>query len=190
MKKKKLGPETLLYPLPAVLVGAMVDEKPNFMTAAWCGIAASKPPAVSVALRRARHTFAGVQAHGTFSINVPSADLAEKVDYCGIHSGRKRDKSHIFQIDYGILNTAPLVKECPVNLECKVIHTVDLKSHVLFIGQIVETYVSADCMTDGKPDPAKINPLIYATGSEQYHRLGAVIGSAFSMGKTLPKTQK
>ena len=56
MEKLKLGPQTLLYPMPAVLIGAMVDEKPNFMTAAWCGIAASKPPAISVALQKVRHT--------------------------------------------------------------------------------------------------------------------------------------
>ena len=52
MEKKKLGPQTLLFPMPAVLVGANVDEKPNFMTAAWCGIAASKPPAISVGLQK------------------------------------------------------------------------------------------------------------------------------------------
>jgi hypothetical protein len=52
MEKLKLGPQTLLYPMPAVLVGAMVGDKPNFMTAAWCGIAASKPPAISVALQK------------------------------------------------------------------------------------------------------------------------------------------
>ena len=49
MKQVKMGAQTLLYPMPAVLVGAMVNEKANFMTAAWCGIAASTPPAISVA---------------------------------------------------------------------------------------------------------------------------------------------
>jgi flavin reductase (DIM6/NTAB) family NADH-FMN oxidoreductase RutF len=181
--KKAIGPQTLLYPMPAVLVGALVNGKANFMTAAWCGIAASKPPAISVALQPARFTLKGISANSTFSINVPSADLVEKVDYCGIYSGHKIDKSQIFQVEYGKLNSAPLIQECPVNLECNVIHSVDLGSHVLFIGEIMETYIDTDCMTDEKADPAKIDPLIYVNGARQYQRLGDVVGKAWDIGK-------
>lgn len=183
MEKRKLGPQTLLFPMPAVLVGAMVDERPNFMTAAWCGIAASKPPAVSVGLQKVRHTLKGITKDNTFSINVPSAGLAKQVDYCGIYSGAKRDKSKLFNIFYGTLKTAPLIMECPVNLECRVIHRLDLKSHELVIGEIIDTHVSEDCLTEGKPDPQKIDPLVYTAGSMQYQRLGEVVGKAFSMGK-------
>lgn len=183
MKKVKLGPQTLLYPMPAVLVGTMVNEKPTFMTAAWSGIAASKPPAISVALQSVRFTLKGILANNTFSINIPSADLVEKVDYCGIYSGHKVDKSKIFKVDYGKLNTAPLIQECPVNLECRVIHSLDLGSHTLFIGEITETYVNEDCMTDEKADPVKIDPLIYTTGVMQYQRLGEVVGQAWEVGK-------
>ena len=183
MKTVKMGAQTLLYPLPAVLVGAMVNGKANFMTAAWCGIAASTPPAISVALRRARHTFEGVQASGTFSINIPSAAQARIVDYCGIYSGRRRDKSEIFKVEFGDLQAAPLIAECPVKHECKVIHTLDLNSHILFVGEIVQSYVNEDCLTDGKPDALKIDPLIYSTGNQQYNRLGEAVGRAFSIGK-------
>jgi flavin reductase (DIM6/NTAB) family NADH-FMN oxidoreductase RutF len=107
--KKAIGPQTLLYPMPAVLVGTQVQGKPNFMTAAWCGIAASTPPAISVAIRPARFTFEGISENNTFSINIPSADMAEKVDHCGIYSGHKVDKSQIFEVAYGKLNTAPLI---------------------------------------------------------------------------------
>ncbi len=183
MEKKKFGPQTLLYPMPAVLVGAMVNERPNFMTAAWCGIAASKPPAISVGLQTVRHTLKGIKEQDTFSINVPSAALAKQVDYCGIYSGERRDKAELFDIFFGELKTAPLIRECPVNLECRVIHCLDLKSHELVIGEIIETYVSEDCVTDGKPDPDKIDPLIYTTGVMHYQRLGEVVGKAFNMGK-------
>ena len=183
MEKTKLGAQTLLFPMPAVLVGARVNGTANFMTAAWCGIAASAPPAVTVGLREGRYTLAGIQATGTFSINVPSAEMAKAVDYCGIYSGHKQDKSGMFQVDYGVLQSAPLVGECPVNLECKLLHMLDLKSHRLIVGEIVETYVRSDCLTDGKPDAAKINPLIYVTGGQQYCRLGEIVGRAFSIGK-------
>ena len=183
MGKMKLGPQTLLFPMPAVLVGAQVAEKPNFMTAAWCAIAAFKPPAVAVALRKERYTLKGVEEKGTFSINVPSADLAKTVDYCGIYSGNNKDKSQLFEVFYGALETAPLIEECPVNLECKMIHALDLGSHTLFVGEIIETYLSEHCATDGKADPEKIDPLIYTPAAQSYNRLGEVIGRAFHMGK-------
>ena len=181
--KKAIGPQTLLYPMPAVLVGALVNGKPNFMTAAWCGIAASKPPAISVGLMPARFTLEGISANSTFSINIPSADLVEKVDYCGIYSGHKIDKSQIFKVDYGKLNTAPLIQECPVNLECQVIHSLDLGSHILFVGEIIETYIKEDCLTDEKADPTKIDPLIYTPITMQYQRLGEIVGRAWKVGK-------
>ena len=185
MKKVKLGPQTLLYPMPAVLVGAQVKGKPNFKTAAWCGIAASTPPAISVAVRPLRYTLTGITANNTFSINVPSADLVEKVDYCGIYSGHKVDKSQIFQVEYGRLKTAPLIQECPINLECRVIHALDLGSHTLFVGEIIETYVKQNCLTDDKADPAKIDPILYSTVARQYQRLGAVVGRAWEVGKKI-----
>lgn len=181
--KKAIGPQTLLYPMPAVLVGALVNGKPNFMTAAWCGIVASTPPAIAVAVRPERYTFKGISAQGVFSINIPSAQMVEKVDYCGIYSGRKFDKSQIFRVEFGRLNTAPLIQECPVNLECRVIHTLDLGSHILFIGEIIETYIDDDCLTDEKADPAKIDPLIYTTAVSQYRRLGEIVGKAWEVGK-------
>lgn len=183
MRKVKLGAQTLLYPMPAVLVGALVNGKPNFMTAAWCGIVASNPPTVSVALQPARFTQKGISANSTFSINVPSADLVEKVDYCGIYSGHKVDKSQIFEVAYGKLNTAPLIQECPVNLECQVIHSLELGSHILSIGKINETYVNEDCLTNGQVDPVKIDPLVYTTGTRRYHRLGEIVGRAWEVGQ-------
>ena len=183
MEKIKYGPQTLLYPMPAVLVGANINETPNFMTAAWCGIAAHKPPAVSVALRKDRYTLEGVRENETFSINVPSCDMVKKTDYCGVYSGKKNDKSQIFKVFYGDLKTAPLIQECPLNLECKVMHYLEVGSHTLIVGEIIETYLSEDCLTNGKADPAKIDPLIYIPGTVKYHRLGEDIASAFKVGK-------
>lgn len=183
MDKTMLGPQTLLYPMPAVLVGAVVDGKPNFMTAAWCGIACFKPPAIAVAINTSRHTLKGIRANGAFSINVPPAHLVEKVDFCGIFSGSKADKSELFRVFYGRMDAAPLVEECPVNLECRVLQSLSIGSHDLVVGEIVETHVTQSCLTDGKPDPAKIDPLIYSPAVQQYHRLGEVVAKAFHVGK-------
>lgn len=183
MDKTQLGPDPLLFPTPAVLVGAMVDGRANFMTAAWCGVACSKPPAISVSLRKQRHTFKGIMENRTFSINIPSADMAKITDYCGIYSGKKDDKSNLFDLYYGKLESAPLISNCPVNHECGLMHTLDLGAHVLMVGEIKQTHVSTHCLTDNKPDPVKIDPLVYSSGAMVYQRLGEVIGRAFSMGK-------
>jgi len=183
MEKTKLGPEPLILPMPALLVGANVNGKPNFMIASWCGIAAYKPPAITIAMNKARHTLKGVKENGTFSVNVLSCDIIKKADYCGIYSGRKRDKSQIFKTFYGGLKTAPLVEECPINLECKALHFLDMKTHILIVGEIIETYITKGCLTDGKIDPEKIDPPVYIRSTMKYHRLGEVLTFAFNVGR-------
>ena len=188
MNKIKLGAQTLMYPMPAFLIGADVSGKANFMTAAWSGIANSNPPMVTVALQHHRHTLKGIKANGTFSINVPSEAQVRETDYCGIVSGAKRDKTTDcgFTVFYGALKTAPLIAQCPVNLECKVVHMLNLGSHTLVVGQIEETHVSEECTTNGLPDVAKVKPVIYSPGAEKaYHGVGQKLGQAFSVGKDL-----
>jgi flavin reductase (DIM6/NTAB) family NADH-FMN oxidoreductase RutF len=186
MQKIAIGAQTLIFPMPAFLIGADVAGKANFMTAAWSGIACSSPPMVSVALQHHRHTLKGIKENGTFSLNVPSQDQVREIDYCGIVSGTKHDKTADcgFTVFYGLLKTAPLIEQCPLNLECKVVHILNLGSHALIVGQIEETHASEDCMTDGLPDANKLKPIIYSSGAEKrYHALGAPLAQAFSVGK-------
>jgi flavin reductase (DIM6/NTAB) family NADH-FMN oxidoreductase RutF len=184
MKKKKLGSTTLLFPMPVVLVGTVVEDKVNFMTAAWCGIANQKPAAISVAIRKSRLTLRGVQENGAFSINIPSAEQVKKTDFCGIYSGRKIDKSSLFEVFYGDLERVPLIMEAPLNLECKVLNTMSIGTHDLVVGEIVQTHVTDSVLKDGIPDPEKINPLIYCTGaSGGYYTLGSRVAQAFHVGK-------
>ncbi|MBR9979580.1 MAG: flavin reductase family protein [Desulfatitalea sp.] len=190
MKKIKLGAQTLLYPMPAFLIGANVAGKPNFMTAAWSGIANSKPPMVTVALQHHRHTLIGIKENGTFSINVPSEEQVKETDYCGIVSGAGKDKTADcgFTVFYGGLETAPLIEECPLNLECKVVHILDLGSHALVVGEVSETHVTEACTTAGQPDVTKVKPIIYSSGAEQrYYGIGKPLAQAFSVGKDLKK---
>jgi len=103
MKKVKLGPETLLYPTPAVLVGAIVEGKPNFMTAAWCGIASSQPPALSVAIRPQRYTYIGIVENNSFSINVPSATWFKMSIFAAFIPGRKKTNRNYSNAFTGLL---------------------------------------------------------------------------------------
>jgi flavin reductase (DIM6/NTAB) family NADH-FMN oxidoreductase RutF len=183
MAKTKMGFKTFISPLPALLIGTMVDDKPNFMTVGWAGIACSEPPMISVAIRHSRFTMQGIQQNRAFSVNVPSAGLVKEVDLCGSASGSKVNKVELcrFNIFYGALKTAPLIEQCPVNLECKVEHILNLGTHALVVGRIEETHVSHDCLTDGHPDVNKINPIIFSieAGNHYYH-----IGQEIKMEKS------
>jgi len=184
MKKIALGARRLLYPMPAVLVGANVNGKPNFLTIAWCGIVQSEPPMISVALRKDRYTLPGIKENGAFSVNIASTEMVVATDYCGITSGRDVDKSGVFETFYGDLKTAPMIEECPINMECKLAHTLDLGgTHELIIGEIVQSYAKEECLTDGEPDGKKIDPIIFTTGDLNYWKLGEPIGKAFRIGK-------
>jgi flavin reductase (DIM6/NTAB) family NADH-FMN oxidoreductase RutF len=187
MKKVLLNPQPLLCAPPVVLVGTMVNGKPNFMTVAWVGVANSNPPMVSVALRPTRYTLKGM-INKEFSVNIPSADIVKETDFCGMVSGAEVDKVEVckFQIFYGTLKNAPLIEQCPVNLACKVEHILELGTHRLIIGQVMETHISDSCLTEGKPDLKKIKPFLYGMGApSEYYTLGDSIGRGFSIGKDL-----
>ena len=185
LSKVKLNAQPLLYPTPAVIVGANVGAKANFMTAAWCGVACSDPPMMSVAIRPNRRTYQGVRENMTFSINIASTDIVRETDYCGIRPGSEVDKAKVcgFKVFYGKTGTAPLIDQCPVNLDCKVIHILDLGSHALIVGKVEEVHVSEDCLTDGKPDVDKIRPFAFVSG--HYRSMGEVVAKAFEAGQDL-----
>jgi flavin reductase (DIM6/NTAB) family NADH-FMN oxidoreductase RutF len=190
MSKILFGPQTWLYVEPTVLVGANVNGKSNFMAVAWAGIACGTPPMISVALRHTRYTLKGVRQNMTFSVNIPSTDMVRETDYCGIVSGEKANKVKDcnFKIFYGVLETAPLIEQCPVNLECEVVHILNLGSHSLVVGKIVQTHVSEDCLTNGQPDVNKIKPIIYLPRpSPGYSAVGNPVADPFSVGKELKK---
>lgn len=185
MKKVTLGPMPYMSVMPTLLVGANVNGKANYMTAAWATVACMAPPMVCVALNKVRHTVRGIEENKTFSLNVPTTRQVIETDYCGIASGANTDKSKIFTSFYGRLKTAPMAEECPVNIECRLFKSVDCGSHLLYIGEIAEIHADAGCVTDGKPDLAKIHPIIYAQAT--YYGAGQVAGKAFSDGKKYEK---
>jgi flavin reductase (DIM6/NTAB) family NADH-FMN oxidoreductase RutF len=187
MEKVTLGPMPFMSVMPTVLVGANVKGKPNYMTAAWATVACMSPPMVCVAINKGRYTLKGIRENRTFSLNIPSVKLVVETDHCGLVSGANEDKSQVFQSYYGKLKTAPLARECPVAIECTVFRSVDCGSHELYIGEVVEIHADASCITEGKLDTEKINPIIYAQFS--YFGVGKQVARAFSAGKEYRKKE-
>ncbi len=185
MTKQTFGPQPWLYPNPIVMIGTTINGKPNVATFAWSGVAGGQPPTVSVGVQRSRYTLEGILQNRSFSVNVPNEDIMAKADYCGIVSGRDRDKFADcgFTVSYGKTAGAPLIGECPVSLECEVMHLVDVGSHMLVVGKVVEAHVDESCLTEGLPDIEKVRPLIYSRGkSPKYNAVGKLVGTPFKAG--------
>ncbi|STB55457.1 flavin reductase family protein [Clostridium perfringens] len=142
MSKVKFNKLPLVYPIPSVLIGAIINDKPNFATIGNCGIISVNPAVIYISMEKNHYTNKGIRENQVFSINIPSADLVEKVDYCGLVSENNIDKSQIFKCFYESNDKIPLIEECPINMECKVTKIIEIYDMELFIGEIIETYVN------------------------------------------------
>jgi len=116
-------------------------------------------------------------------VNIPSVNMVAATDYCGTHSGKKVDKSKVFKVFFGELKNAPMISECPINVECRLVRTVKLLHGEVFIGEIVGVYIEGKYLTGNKPDMRKINPLIFEEGVGNYWKLGEHIGRIGKMEK-------
>ena len=181
--KTEIGPKNLLYPLPTVLVGATVDGKPNFITIAHVGILS--PGCVSLGVNKIHYSNHGIRSNETFSVNIPSTNLVKETDYCGLVTGKCEDKSSKFKVFYGKLETAPMIEECPVNMECKLVKTVDFPNHDIFMGEVVSTYYDESVLTDGKVDLTKLDPILFGMSDKGYYKIGKRIANAWDIGKEL-----
>jgi len=182
MNKRRMGSQHFLNPRPVVLVGTIVDEKPNFFTVSWIGSASARPPAIVVAIRSERYSLKGIQQHQTFSVNFPTVDMAGVANYCGSVSGADVDKAIACNLSLfvGVLMGAPMIEQCPINMECEALQFIQIGDHTLVIGSIRETYVAEDCIVNEMLAIQKLRPLCYCATSSTlggYYSLGEAVAS-------------
>jgi flavin reductase (DIM6/NTAB) family NADH-FMN oxidoreductase RutF len=182
--KEKLGPANALYPLVTAIVGATVDGTPDFATIAHVGIAHLR--GITLGMGNVHLTNKGIIENGTFSVNLPSEDMVAVTDHIGMVSGQKEDKSHLFELFYGELETAPMIQECKVTMECRLIDHIVLPTHDLFVGEVVGTYADREVLTNGVVDIARLKPLLFDMASKKYWSLGAPVAKCWSVGAAFP----
>jgi len=191
MTKQSIGPRTLLYPHPILIIGTYgSDGRPDAMVAAWGGICSSRPPAVAVSVQKARQTYENLVARREFTISIPSVDYVKEADYFGIFSGRDADKFAATGLTpvKGDRVNAPYVGEFPVVLECRLLETVEIGVHTQFIGKILDVKMDESVLgEDGMPEIGKIRPFVYDSMRREYYEFGGVLAKAFSAGKELKK---
>jgi flavin reductase (DIM6/NTAB) family NADH-FMN oxidoreductase RutF len=192
--KIKLGSIPYVYPIPIVLAGANIRGRPNYATLGDCGVMGIKPPLVYVSLHKEHYTTRGVLENGTFSVNFPSTELLSITDYCGLVSGKEVDKSELFVTFYGELRTAPMIDECPVNLECSVVHDFSIEHRHIFVGEVVQAYVGQEYLAESGEhrsvaDLTRLDPIIYALDN-RYYRIGDPIGVGYREGKAFQQRKR
>lgn len=187
--KKSFGATTLVYTTPVWVIGTYdKDGKPNAATVAWGGVCSSKPPALAISLRKSQYSYHNILERQAFTVNVPGASQVVIADYCGMASGRNVDKFAATKITAVRSDKvdAPYIQEFPMVIECKLIGQSEIGIHTHFIGEIQDVKVDESMLgKDGLPDILKIDPIIYATENQDYHRIGDFLGKAFSIGKDI-----
>jgi flavin reductase (DIM6/NTAB) family NADH-FMN oxidoreductase RutF len=191
--KTSIGAKTIVYPTPVFIVGTYDSQgKPNAMAVAWGGICCSKPPCVSISVRKATYTYGNLMERRAFTVSIPSEDHMVEADYMGVASGRDEDKFAVAGLApvRSALVDAPFVAEFPLVLECKVVHVAELGLHTQFVGEILDVKVEESCLDEkGNPSVEKLRPFSWAPAENRYYATGKEIGRGFSAGKALRRTE-
>jgi flavin reductase (DIM6/NTAB) family NADH-FMN oxidoreductase RutF len=186
--KKQLSVKPLLFPMPATLVAAEHDGERGLITVAWIGMVSGTPPTIGMAVRATRNTLRLIEASGDFTVNVPSLGMEEAVDFCGIVSGKGIDKFAAAGLTASPASivSAPLVAECPFNVECRVVGIHEMGEYRLVLGEIVETHADERILNAaGKVDIGLLDPLLYVPGTQEYRGVGPKRADAYVVGLPL-----
>lgn len=183
MDKVKVDSALFSLPWTQTILGTHYNGRPNFMALDWLTRVNYQPAMLGICVNRGNASNEAIQETGQFSINVPTVEMVEVTDYCGIVSGRKEDKGKLFDIFYGALDKAPLIKDCPLNIECEVSRTVELETNTFFIAEITDILANESVLTDdGKPDPEKYRPFLLTMPDNRFWSIGAQVGRAWKDG--------
>lgn len=192
MAKKVWKPGTFVYPIPAALVTSGDMENSNILTVAWTGILNTNPAIVYISVRPERYSYNLIKENKEFAINLTNKDLAYATDWCGVRSGAKYDKFKEMKLtkEKAEFIKAPLIKESPVSIECKVIEEKTYGSHTTFIAKVLSIDADEKYMDEkGAFDISKCELIAYANGG--YYLLGKRIGKfGYSVEKKKTKQRK
>lgn len=188
MSKLEWKPGTMIYPLPAVMVTCGDMEKSNIITIGWTGIVNTNPAMTYISVRKERFSHNIIKENMEFVINLTTKDLVRQTDYCGVKSGKNIDKFKETGLTKEKANhvKCPLIKESPVNIECKVVEIKELGSHDMFLAKILSVNVDDKYLDENETfDMQKCGLMAYSHG--KYYELGKQIGK---FGYSVEKKKK
>lgn len=180
MAKKNIGAHPAISPIPAFMVScADKEDNSDIITISYGGIVSAVPPMVYISVRDTRYSYPMLKESNEFVINIPGEDLAKETDICGITTGRKVDKWELCGLtkEAGEIVKAPMIKECPVNMECVTRHVIHLGSHDIFLAEVVATHAEEGVLNDkDKVMIDKVKPFAFCYNIQEYWTLKDLIG--------------
>lgn len=192
MAKKVWKSGTFIYPIPAILVTSGNMKESNILTVAWTGIINTNPATVYISVRPERYSYNLIKQNKEFAINLTNEGLAYATDWCGVRSGSKYDKFKEMKLtkEKAQFIKAPLIKESPVSIECRVIEEKDFGTHTMFTAEVLSIDADEKYIDEkGAFDISKCDLIAYANGG--YYKLGKKIGKfGYSVEKKKNKNCK
>ena len=191
MAKIKWKGGALIAPVPPAMIscGNTADGTANIITIAWTGIVNTIPPKTYISVRPSRHSYNLIKESGEFAINLTTADLVKKADYCGIYTGAKVNKFEKCDLhpEQASEISCPIIEESPLSLECRVTDVIPMGTHHMFLADIVAVDVDETLLDkDGKLRLDKARLAAFAHG--EYFALGEKLGTfGFSVKKKKKK---
>ena len=186
-EKTSIGARTAVIPTPVWVIGSYDKEgRPNMMTSSWVGICSSNPPALMTCLRKATYTHGNIMDKKAFTVNIASESLARFAAYVGRVSGRDTEKfkeTGLTPVKSSLVD-APYIREFPLVAECRVIEIVEVGSHTMFIGEIMD--IKADPSVLGAKDyPVldKLKPFVFSPGASRFYSIGPSLGTISDLAK-------
>jgi len=173
--KREITPTTALVPCPVVLLSVSGPDRPNVITLSWAANVCSNPPTMVVGMRPERYSYGLVKSAGEFVLNIPSTDLIEGTVFAGAKSGSEYDKFSEcrFTSEPASKVSAPMIKECPINIECRIRNVVPLGAHDLFIVDVLSVHIDESVLGEnGRLDASKARLFTYLPLNGQYWTLG------------------
>ena len=179
----------MLYPLPAVMVSVTDGQgNDNIITVAWTGTICTNLPMVYISVRPSRYSYEMLKKTGEFVINLTTEELAFATDYCGVRSGRDVDKfkeAHLTKEPAQFVK-APMIKESPVSIECRVTEVKELGSHHMFLAEVLAVHAQQEYIDkNNKFQLNKAKPIVYSHG--EYLGTGKSLGT---FGYSVKKRKK
>lgn len=180
--KKNIGNKLALYPTPATVVGTVGEGgKINWLLVAHLGIVSHSKLLLSI--HSSHHSVKAIDETKRLSINIIDESFVADADYTGTVSGAKVDKSEVFEYHLGEAGM-PIIEKSPLAMECEVIDTYEIDGFKNYICAILNTYIEEDKLDEkGKPDYAKIKPVLFEMPTYKYLRTGDIIGDCAKMGR-------
>ena len=190
MDKITIDKSLFCLPWTQTILGTHFDGKVNFMALDWLTRVNFSPPMLGICVNKQHASHNAILATREYSVNVPTVDMVDVTDYTGLVSGKSVDKSNLFEVFYGELKAAPMITQCPITMECRVVEVVSLPTNSFFIGEIVGIFSEEKFLTDGKPDVKKINPFLLTMPDNKFWSVGECVGKAWNAGSVLRDQQK